>query len=154
MQIKDFREKPSFIEDNRDAVNHEIGILHFFRSSDSRHHVKAGYFYDKEIAKGDNWDYWGNKFVAGIQYTLPTEIKFTADYEYKELHYEHETLFLIIFAGGKRKDREENITAALSKNISKNLGVSLEYLRSKNRSNIFLYSYEKNLYSTGITWKW
>jgi hypothetical protein len=56
-QVKEFREKPIFPEDNRDALNHEVGFIHFLRFNDARHYIKAGYFYDKELAQGDNWDY-------------------------------------------------------------------------------------------------
>ena len=83
LQVKEFRETPLFPEDNRDAINHEIGFMHFLRFDEAKHHIKAGYFYDKELAQGDNWDYSGNKFVAGFQYTFPKDIRLSLDYEYK-----------------------------------------------------------------------
>ena len=151
-QVKEFREKPLFVEDARDAVNHEAGFVHFLRFNDAKHYIKAGYFYDKEFAEGNNWDYSGNKFVAGVQYTFPKDIRFNADYEYKRVRYKHTNIFFEY--EGKRRDIDRAVMVALSKDIAKNFTVSLEYLRRRNSSNIALFDYEKNLYSVGVTWRY
>lgn len=149
-QVKEFREKPLFSEDNRDAVNHEVGFTHFLRFKDAKHYIKGGYFYDREFAHGDNWDYEGNKFVIGFQYTLWKDIRFNVDYEYKLIRYDNPNIFF----DEKRDDKEGAVMVALSKDISKNLSLSLEYMRRDNSSNIALYDYEKNLYSVGASWRW
>jgi len=149
-QVKEFKEKPIFTEDNRDAVNHEAGFTHFLRFNDAKHYIKVGYFYDKEFASGDNWDYFGNKFITGIQYTFPKDIRFNVDYEYKQVHYES----INIFFNEKRKDTERAVSVVISKDIINNLTLSLEYMRRDNMSNIALYDYEKNLYSMGLSWRW
>ncbi len=149
-QLKEFNEKPLFSEDNRDALNHEIGFVHFLRFNDAKHYIKVGYFYDREFAYGDNWDYKGNKFVAGFQYTLPKDIKLNLDYEYKQIRYDNNNIFF----DEKRGDREGAVMVAISKDIAENLTFSLEYMRRENSSNIALYDYEKNLYSVGASWRW
>jgi len=149
-QVKEFREKPLFPEDNRDAVNHEAGFIHFLRFDDAKHYIKAGYFYDKEFAQGDNWDYEGNKFVTGFQYTFPKDIRLNVDYEYKRIRYEN----INIFFAEKRRDIDRGLMTAISKDIGKGWSVSLEYLHRRNSSNIALYDYKKNLYSVGLSWRW
>ncbi|MBI3599852.1 MAG: hypothetical protein HY097_04325, partial [Nitrospinae bacterium] len=150
LQVKEFKDKPIFTEDNRDAINHEAGFTHFLRFNDAKHYIKAGYFYDKEFAQGDNWDYEGNKFIAGLQYTFPKDIRFNMDYEYKQVRYINTNIYF----DEKRKDIERAISGSISKDIINNLTLSLEYLRRDSMSNIALYDYEKNLYSMGLSWRW
>lgn len=145
LQIKEFREKPLFPEDNRDAVNHEAGFTHFLRFNEAKHYLKAGYFYDKEFAQGDNWDYSGNKFVTGFQYTFPNDIRLNVDYEYKQVRYKNTNIYF----DEKRRDIERGLMTALSKDIGKGWGVSLEYLRRRNSSNIEFILYRKSLFSRG-----
>ncbi len=149
-QVKEFKEKPVILEDNRDALNHEAGVTHFLRFNDAKHYIKAGYFYDREYTDGANWDYSGNKFVAGFQYTLPKDIRLNVDYEYKMIRYKN----INIYFDKKREDTERSLNTVLSKDISKGWSVSLEYLRRRNSSNIDLYDYRKNLYSMGLSWRW
>lgn len=149
-QIKEFREKPLFPEDNRDAVNHEAGFIHFLRFNAAKHHIKAGYFYDKEYSEGANWDYHGDKLVTGFQYTFPKDIRLTTDYEYKMVRYKNNNIYF----DKKREDMERALNVVVSKDIGKGWSVSLEYLRRRNSSNIDLYDYRKNLYSMGLSWRW
>lgn len=149
-QVKEFKDKPIIVEDNRDAVNHEAGFIHFLRFNDAKHHIKAGYFYDREITEGRNWDYYGNKFVTGFQYTFPKDIRLTTDYEYKMVRYKNNNIYF----DKKREDTERSLNTVISKDIGKGWSVSLEYLRRRNSSNIDLYDYRKNLYSMGLSWRW
>jgi len=149
-QNKNFYENPLFGEDRRDADNHESGFVHFLRFCEGKHFIKAGYFYDKEIADGNNWDYQGNKGIAGFQYTLPKDIRFNFDFDYKNYHYDHANIYFDV----RRGDIYRNFIWGLSKDINPNTTVSLEYSRTVNSSNIALYDYEKNLISAGMSWKW
>lgn len=151
-QNKNFYEDPLYGEDNRNANNDEVGFVHFLRFNQGKHFLKAGYFYDREFAKGDNWDYQGNKGLAGLQYTLPKDIRFNFDFEYKNYHYDHSNIFF----GMYRRDIYRNFTWGLSKDIGKdkNMTVSLEYSRTINSSNIALYDYKKDLVSVGVDWRW
>lgn len=149
-QVKEFKEKPLFPEDNRDAINHEAGFIHFLRFNDAKHHIKAGYFYDREFTEGANWKYSGNKFITGFQYTFPKDIRLTADYEYKMVRYKNNNIYF----DKKREDTERSLNTVVSKDIGKGWSVSLEYMRRRNSSNIDLYDYRKNLYSAGLSWRW
>lgn len=151
-QNKNFYENPLFGEDKRDADNHEAGFVHFLRFREGKHFIKAGYFYDKELAEGNNWDYQGNKGLAGLQYTLPKDARFNFDFEYKNYHYDNANIYFDM----DRKDIYRNFTWSLSKDIGKNKdkAIFLEYARSVTSSNIALYAYEKDLVSVGMDWRW
>jgi tetratricopeptide (TPR) repeat protein len=151
-QNKNFKENPLFDEDRRNADNHEVGFVHFLKFSGGKHFIKAGYFYDKELAKGDNWDYQGNKGLVGFQYTLPNDIRCNFDFDYKNYSYDNANIFF----DKHRRDIQRNFTVGLSKDIGKNKNttVSVEYTRTINSSNIALYDYRKNLVSCGLTWRW
>ncbi len=151
-QNKNFYENPLYDEDRRNANNDEVGLVHFLRFNQGKHFLKAGYFYDKEFAEGSNWDYQGNKGLAGLQYTLPKDIRFNFDFEYKNYHYDNSNIFFDVY----RKDISRNFTWSLSKDIGrdKNTTVSLEYTRTITSSNIPLYAYDKDLVSVGMDWRW
>lgn len=120
------------------------------RFNDAKHYIKAGYLYDMEDAHGANWNYEGNKVTAGFQYTFPKDIRLNTDYEYKRVRYGKTNIFF----DEKRRDIDRAVNVVLSKEVKGNLTLSLEYLRSDNKSNIALYDYEKNLYSVGLSWRW
>lgn len=143
IQIKDFRAKPIFSEDNRDAENHEVGLVQFLTFGEGRHYLKAGYFYEREGAEGSNWDYRANRFLGGLQYTFPWEVRFTADYEYRPVRYGHTNIFFE--DEGKRRDIDRALVVALSKEVLKNLTISLEYLNRRNSSNIALFDPESGV---------
>jgi len=151
-QNKNFHENPLYDEDRRDANNHEVGLVHFLRFNQGKHFLKAGYFYDKEFTEGSNWEYQGNKGLAGLQYTLPKDIRFNFDFEYKNYHYDNSNIFFNMY----RRDIYRNFTWGLSKDIGKdkNTTISLEYSRTINSSNIALYAYDKDLVSVGVDWRW
>lgn len=60
---KNFRTRPDFRVDDRDAVKHEAGLTQFVRTSDGRHYIKSGYYRESERTIGDNWDYDSNTLL-------------------------------------------------------------------------------------------
>src|SRR5262249_1897562 len=71
-QRKDFHERqPTTRPEIRDADNWMAGFQHFVRFSEDRHYLKLGYQFDWEDADGHDWEYHGNRILAGAQVTLP-----------------------------------------------------------------------------------
>jgi len=151
-QIKDFRETPVSPENDRDAQNHEAGIVHFLRFAEGKHYLKAGYFYEREVAKGSNWEYQADRFLAGFQFTFPKDIRLNGDYQYAPVRYKNPNIFFT--EEGERRDIDRMFMVTLSKDVIKNLTIYLEYLYRRNSSNIALFDYEKNLYSVGVSWRY
>lgn len=147
---KDYHATSDVSADNPDARAHETGITQFLRSSDGRHYIKTGYYRRRELASGDNWDFFSNGLLAGAQYTFPKQIRFNADYTWENRNYQHDNIFF----GYKRKDIEKVISASLSKDIGGHITVFAEFLKRNNDTNTSLYTYEKNIYSIGMTYRY
>lgn len=147
---KDFRTRPDFRADDRDAVNHEVGLTQFFRTGDGKHYIKFGYYRDRERAIGDNWDFDSNLLLAGAQCTLPKRIRLNVDYTWEDRNYKHDNIFF----GRHRKDIERTVTASISKDIGDHITVFGDFLRRDNSSNLKLFDYEKDIYSLGITYRY
>ena len=158
-QPKDFMHSKTLITsaDNRDALNYMAGFVHFFRFEADRHYIKLGYQFDKEAAKGDNWSYVGNRFLAGFQYTLPWgDMRFRYDLDAHIRDYRHLHTYLPVWVPGtvRRMDRELTHTFSISKDLPWNVTLSLEYLRDRNYSNLDVYDYTRNVISFNASWRY
>jgi tetratricopeptide (TPR) repeat protein len=142
----------------RDAFNHMIGILHFFRFAADRHFIKVGYQFDDEAAKGEDYKYLGHRVVAGFRYTLPWDVRFDFTFEYHRRKYASNHLILKTAPDGtpneRRKDWEQTYQASLSKDIRPNLTVSLEGFTVVNNSNFEIFDYTRNVVSLAVTWRY
>ena len=139
----------TFHEEDRDARIHELGFTHFFHTIDWKHYFKIGYTREIANANGKNWDYWSNRLFAGMQASLPLNMKFRGDYIWQKYRYRNtNTLY-----SSRRNEMDRLYYGSLSKDITKNTNVFFEFTRKRNTSRILVYEYEKNIYSFGITFK-
>ena len=149
---KNFRIKPDFEADDRDSVNHEVGLTQFFHTSDGENYIKFGYYRKAERADGDNWDYDSNTLLGGLQFTAPDklqQVKLNVDYTWEDRNH----LNANIFFDRHREDIERSVSTTVSKDIGDHITVFGNYLRRDNSSNMKLYNYEKNIYTLGITYR-
>lgn len=165
-QVKDFFNDADVIQaapvgrsEVRDALNYMIGPTHFFLFDQGRHYLKLGYQYDSEDAVGNNWTYWGNRLLAGIQYTLPWwDLQYRFDLDIHWRNYKNRHSLLPTGAGftKKRSDYERVIFTSLSKNFvikSLNFTVSMDYLFDNNKSNLAAFDYDRHVVTTSIAWR-
>jgi Tfp pilus assembly protein PilF len=142
----------------RDAFNHMIGVLHFFRFAADRHFIKAGYQFDDEAAKGENYKYLGHRLIAGFRYTLPWDIRFDFTFEFhKRVYASNHTILRtdpIGVPNERRKDWEQTYQYGLSKDLPYNLTLALEGLTVINNSNFEIYDYTRNVVTLGLTWRY
>lgn len=150
MTLKEFAQHPTILEDDRDASNHEAGVIHYLRYDEAKHYIKAGYVFDMDTAQGNNWDYLGHRFLVGFQYTLPMNIRANVDCERKATRYTNADSFY----GENRRDTSKALTASLSKRLTPVWTASLEYSRHRNASNLAQFDYSKALYSLGVSGAW
>lgn len=150
LQLKRFHEDPAVEEEKRTGTNNELGFVHFVHWENFKNYIKFGYFYDNEDAKGANWDYLGNKVVGGFQFTPAEGLRLTFDYEKKGYNYPKlNTVFAI-----NRKDNENVYTLGISKDLSKEFTLHVDYLRRISHSNIPLFDFSKNVYAVGVTYSY
>lgn len=150
--IKDFklREPARFAAEDRDASNHELGFTHFFHTTDWKHYIKTGYSREWELAEGDNWDYWANRFLVGLQVTAPFNVKLHTDIIWQKDNYDHMNTFF----DKRREDTDRVFSNTISRDITEHLNLFANYTRRRTTSNIQLFDIEKNIFSFGITFKY
>jgi len=161
LQVKDFFNDLVDLTDRemRDALNYMIGPTHFFLFDGGRHYFKVGYQYDSEDAVGNNWTYWGNRLLAGFQYTLPwwdMRLRYDLDIHWRNYKNEHSLLPTGAGFTKKRDDREGVVFASLSKDFaikSLNFTVSMDYLFDHNSSNLAAFDYDRHVVTTAIAWR-
>ncbi len=155
-QLKDFDEDDVPSAEERDATNYMVGVTHFFRFEEDRHYIKFGYQYDFDDADGDNWVYWGHRFLVGGQYTLPwgdIRLRYDLDVHLRDYENKH-TLLPAAAPNTKRRDDEELIhLVSIAKDLSEHFTVSLDYLFDDNISNLDAFDYDRNVFSISLTWR-
>ncbi|MEE8113108.1 MAG: tetratricopeptide repeat protein [Nitrososphaerales archaeon] len=159
-QVKDFFNDSAVVNrEVRDALSYMIGPTHFFLFDQGRHYLKLGYQYDSEDAVGKNWTYWGNRLLAGLQYTLPWwDLKYRFDLDFHWRNYKNFHSLLPTGAGftKKRSDYERVFFTSLSKDFvikSLNFTVSMDYLFDNSKSNLAAFDYDRHVVTTSIAWK-
>ena len=159
-QAKDFFNDDQVVSrEVRDGLNYMIGPNHFFLFSGGRHFIKVGYQYDSEETRGANWTYWGNRLLAGLQYTLPWwDLQYRFDLDIHWRNYKNFHSLLPAGAGftKKRSDYERVLFSSLSKNFvikSLNFRASIDYLFDTNNSNLAVFDYDRHVVTTSIAWR-
>jgi len=154
--------------DNRDANNYMVGLSHTFYWSGDRHWFRVGYQWDEDVAQGRNWDYRGNRVLAGAQYTLPwwqTRASYSMDVHFA--NYLHaNTLFPVINPGTvKRSDIEQVHIFAVEQPLPfllrregggtrAPLTLRTEYQVGVTSSDIAIYKYNRNVVSISISYQY
>ncbi len=174
-QDKDFFATPGQLRvEDRDARNWMGGFTHVFRFAQDKHYIRVGYQYDFENADGRDYTYWGNRFLAGGQYTLPwtkgtTRLKY--DFDLHQRHYLHANTILPAANPGtrEREDLEQNHIFRIEQTVARNLGPSsigcsptapcpltlaAEYQRTVADSNLAVYSFNRNVWSLTLSWQY
>jgi tetratricopeptide (TPR) repeat protein len=157
-QAKDYMgQELTTTADNRDSLNYMAGFTHFLLFGGGRHYLKAGYQFDYESAKGANWSYFGNRFLAGLQYMLPwwdLRYKLDGDLHLRGYTSLHNYLPLATAPALHRWDRDLNVQTSLSKDFANNITVGLEYLYNRAFSNLEVYDYSRNVVTLSVAWKY
>jgi len=154
--------------DNRDANNYMVGLSHTFYWSGDRHWFRVGYQWDEDVAQGRNWDYRGNRVLAGAQYTLPwwqTRASYSLDVHFA--NYLHaNTLFPVINPGTvKRSDIEQVHIIAVEQPLPfllrreggatrAPLTLRTEYQIGVTSSDLALYKYNRNVVSISLSYQY
>jgi hypothetical protein len=165
IQAKDFLNDALTIlplpDENRDAMNYLGGITHIFRFNDDRHFLRIGYQFDREDADGRNYTYSGHRILTGGQYTLPYDFawgppRLRYDYEVHLRNYQNLNTVLPTTAPGtvKRQDTEQLHVMRVEQPLPKNFTLSAEFQATIARSNLDLFSYDRQVVSLILSWQY
>ncbi len=157
LQVKDYMHSKTLAttSDSRDGINVMGGLVHYFRFAGDRHYLRLGYQLDADATEGSNWDYFGQRFIAGAQYTFPWyEIKARYDFDLHKRDYRHDHTFLPLTAPNTkaRSDQEINSMVALFKEFPRNITLSVEWLWNRNDSNLEVFAYTRNVVTMAVSW--
>jgi hypothetical protein len=159
-QRKEFFAEPGnndirFAPESRDAFNNMVGFLHAFRFRQDKYIVRIGYQHDTEAASGSSFAYSGHRVQVGGQTILPWYgISLRLDYELHWRTYNHTQVIFLDETGefSRRRDTEQDIFFQIVKPLPNNLSLALQYQGVVNSSNIPVYHYSKNVFTTLLTW--
>jgi tetratricopeptide (TPR) repeat protein len=143
--------------DVRDASNWMAGFLHVFRFARDRHLVRVGYQFDAEYAVGLPFSYLGNRAIAGAQYTLPwwgTRLRYDFDVHFRS--YQH---FSAIFPTNSptkkvRSDVEQTHVVRIEQPLPAGFTLAAEYQGIIAKSNLPIFSYDRNVFSLILSWQY
>jgi len=107
------------------------------------------YQYFNQDSEGANWDNTNNSFSANVVIPPADKVKlqFSGEYIMKRFDTTH-TIFDV-----KREDDIYNLTAGVSWEFYRNLSLIGQVTRISNGSNIGIYDYTRNLYTTGLEYR-
>jgi tetratricopeptide (TPR) repeat protein len=159
-QRKEFFAEPGnsdirFAPESRDAFNNMVGFLHAFRFRQDKYIFRIGYQHDTEAASGSSFSYSGSRLQLGGQTTLPWyDLSLRLDYEVHWRAYNHTQVIFSDNAGqlSPRRDTEQDIFFQIAKSLPNNFALALQYQGVLNSSNIPVYHYSKNVFTTLLTW--
>jgi tetratricopeptide (TPR) repeat protein len=156
-QFKNFlQDSTSPSQLNRDARNWMIGPTHVFRFEGDKHLIRVGYQFDYEDARGRDFSYAGNRFLAGGQYTLPWgETRLRYDYEIHFRKYSNVNTFPLALPDmTKRNDTEQTHAVRIEKPLPRNLTLSAEYIGDFAHSNIAIYEFSRDTFTLYLSWQY
>ncbi len=104
------------------------------------------YNFNKDWAKGNNWQYSGNKVGLGFLYPFWDKFKISAN---GEIFFQNFDKTNTIFAR-KRKDQVYTWGTFLAYEVVKNLELQVRYNYVKDSSNLSVYDYDRHIVSTGV----
>lgn len=148
-QSKDFLDSDQFpANSQRDGNNHLIGLTQFYFFA-KEGNLRTGYSYDRDSTDGEDWDYQGHRLFVGLGLPPVIGVKLDLIAEFYPRAYENP--HSLSPEGDKRDDRYQAYTLALTRDFTKHLALSFQYLYSKNDSNLPIFEYDRTIYSFTIT---
>ncbi len=158
LQNKDFENDGDVPrQEVRDANNWMVGLVHLFRFQEDKHFIKVGYQFDVENADGRNFRYLGHRYLAGGQYTLPwgdTRLIYDMDLHLRNYRQPHTLLPIVAPGTRERRDDELTHTFRVEQPLPHRLTLALEYQAIIARSNLPVFSFNRNVYSLTLAWQY
>jgi hypothetical protein len=111
------------------------------------------YTYSNEDAKGSNWENSGHKFTANTLYPIRNNLQLQASAEIFLQDFKNEST-ITAFNNAKRKDRIYTGTLGLVWILNKYVSFTASYTGTRADSNIFIYDYDRHVFSTGVEFRY
>ena len=146
-------------DDDRDAWNYMLGLTHVFRFAEDRHLIRLGYQFDVEDADGRNFRYIGHRLLAGVQYTLPwrrfeTLIRYDYDVHFRDYTRINTSQPTLAPGTRERSDTEQTHVIRVEQTLGLGLSLSADYQIISVDSNIPVFSFDRNVASLSLSWRY
>jgi hypothetical protein len=142
-----FKDSTQFLNNSdRNGDNHIIEIIHAVPVATNLS-VWAGYAHVINSARTSNWDFQGDRVIAGIRSVLPFQL--TADI-YGE-YYRRSYGGLDPTFSVTREDQQYSVSASLERKLTERISLVLNELYTRNHSNVKTFDYERSI--TGLFMK-
>jgi Flp pilus assembly protein TadD len=135
----------------RDSINNAFGARQFFWLGSRDRSVIVGYRYDSDNAKrieGEEWDYSGHQFEAGLDMAFADDWRATLLYAYKLEDYADASASPGV--SGPRDDDEHLVVTRLEKRLHEYVWLAASYVYHRNESDQVLFDYSRHVTSLGV----
>jgi tetratricopeptide (TPR) repeat protein len=152
-QHKNFVSDPNIPDEVRDSDQWVIGGQHLFLSKDGRRFLKLGFQFDDEETDGRNYSYQGTRPILGGGVTFGKGDRWNVLAEYQRHRREYDNRNSIFDLD--RTDEEDLVIARVEHRF-KNPSWSAfgEYVRTDVDSTITLFSYDRDVGSIGVGYRY
>jgi len=148
-QYKDYLWDPRTTEEDRDSNDLGGGCGWYLFFAKNKGFLNVRYAFNNDFAKGDNWDYFGNRATVTVLAPLLDKLNVSVSGDIYLQNFTHtNSLFQV-----KREDEIYTISSLLAYKFYKDSEIQLQYTFVKDHSNISVYSYNRNVYSIGAEFK-
>lgn len=135
-------------EEDRDANLWGASLGHIFSYGNQGGMAALRYDFNFDAAKGSNWENRGHRVSLNGVVPLTDNLKLNLSGEVTSLNYLNRNL--LIGNGAKRDDTTWFGTAGLSYSLNKHATLTAQYSHTTAQSNIPVYGYNRNTFSTGL----
>ena len=143
---RDMLQEPLVAEENRDADIFGASVGHIFSYGNQGGMAALRYDLNYDAAKGSNWKSRGHRVSLNGVVPLAATVKLNLSGEVSLQDYlDTNTIFDI-----KRDDTTWFGTAGLSWSLTPNVVLSAQYAHTTAQSNVPVYGYSRNTFSTGV----
>ncbi|MBF0320517.1 MAG: DUF560 domain-containing protein [Nitrospirae bacterium] len=136
-------------DENRTGNRYLTGLGYIYVFSQGKGMLNARYEYSQDLTDGQNWSNAGNKLTAGATIPFVKGLFGVLNFEAFFQRYKNDNTFF----GYKRKDDTYTGTASVVWQATNFMDVSVQYSHTTANSNIYLYQYNRNMYTTGVEFK-
>lgn len=146
---KNFLWTPSTPDEDRDSSNLSSSFGWYYFFANKKGFLNLRYALNKEWTEGNNWEYLGNNINATLLVPVSDRLNWTVSggTYFKDFSNTH-TVF-----GTKRDDDVHTVTTMLAYKFHEDNELQFQYTYVKDKSNLSVYEYDRNIFSTGVQLK-
>jgi tetratricopeptide (TPR) repeat protein len=136
---------------NQDANVHTLTVSAAYDVPKVRARVRGGYFHTWNVASGREFDYQSDGLFAGVVFVLPWDTVADVFYVHTFDRYDHSSGTVI--PPVNRRDDIDGFTLRVTRALTPNSSVYVEYNYNHDDSNIDGYDVNQHVVSGGLVWR-